>query len=442
MGRSKEFEDSLTSAWRNKLSVQLSDWTILIYIAAHNNLDHHASNSLNQILAAGSSERVKVAVLFDSWLGATRYIAGGPGTPAVEEKLGSFDSGRPDELFATAQWVYEKHPAKQYGLVLWSHGDGYWDQKELVKIAKKAQTGMIDSETIVRSVVRPSMALFSSTLEEIMREVNPDDRAILFDDGTQHSLDTLQLAQVMAELHQRNWPIALLGMDACLMGNIEVAYELRNTVRYMVASEELVPGTSWPYDTILGRLHQQPDMAAGDLAQHIVGDYAAYYRANPPAFGTADVTKVALDLARIGELQAPIKALADTLRAHMDEDHVAFHAAQLAAFKQETYENRRDWQKSKFGYHLWDLRTLAVGIAAQTQRAELKAAAEAVAAGLKPGGVVMAEAHEGAWFDGIGGVSVYMAPGGKPLSAKYRGLAFARDTGWWEVLKGWQGEAG
>ena len=58
--------------------------------------------------------------------------------------------------------------------------------------------------------------------------------------------------------------------------------------------------------------------------------------------------------------------------------------------------------------------------------------AEAVAAGLKPGGVVMAEAHEGAWFDGIGGVSVYMAPSGKPLSAKYRGLAFARETGWWE----------
>ena len=286
------------------MSALLSDWTILIYIAAHNNLDHHASNSLSQILAAGSSERVKVAVLFDSWLGATRYIAGGPGTPAVEEKLGSFDSGRPDELFATAQWAYEKHPAKQYGLVLWSHGDVYWDQKELVKIAKKARGEMVDLEPTDRSIGGRSMALFSSTLEEILREVDPDDRAILFDNGTQHSVDTLQLAQVTAELQKRiGQPLDLLGMDACLMGNIEVAYELRNTVRYMVASEELVPGTSWPYDTILGRLHQQPDMAAGDLAQHIVGDYAAYYHAHPPAFGTADVTKVALDLTRIGELR-------------------------------------------------------------------------------------------------------------------------------------------
>ena len=83
-------------------------------------------------------------------------------------------------------------------------------------------------------------------------------------------------------------------MDACLMANLEVAYQVRKSVSYLVASEELVPGESWPYDVIFGELRANPNRSARDLAASSVQHYFGYYADHPQAVG--DVTKVALDL--------------------------------------------------------------------------------------------------------------------------------------------------
>jgi hypothetical protein len=55
---------------------------------------------------------------------------------------------------------------------------------------------------------------------------------------------------------------------------------------------------------------------------------------------------------------------------------------------------------------------------------------------LSPGtGSVLGEGHRGAWFDGIGGTSVYlMPPGRQRISPYYAKLTFANDTQWDEML--------
>ena len=68
-------------------------------------------------------------------------------------------------------------------------------------------------------------------------------------------------------------PLDLLGMDACLMATLEVAYQVRNSVRYLVASEELVPGHSWPYDTIFGDLRVDPERTPAEVAVSVVQQY-------------------------------------------------------------------------------------------------------------------------------------------------------------------------
>ncbi len=415
----------------------LADWTLLTYIAAHNNLDSAGTRSRDQILATPSTDKVKLAVLFDSWGGATRQIVGQP-----EEPMHAYDSGDPARLLETIKWAFEKCPAKRYGLVLWSHGSGYWDQKELIKIAKQARGEMAAIEAPERDGAARSMALFRTTLQHILAEPDAAERAILFDDGTGHSVDTLELAKVCAHAQQLiGQPIDLLGMDACVMATLEVAYELRESVRYLVASEELVPGRSWPYDTILSKLRAHPEMSGADLATQVVQDYAAYYAANPPLLNGGDVTKVALDLARINELCAPVQALAAALRQHMPEEYKALWAAQYEAQIQETHNKRRNPKLSKFGYHLWDVGSLAVRLAEKAQQPAVKAAAAAIGPALKPGaGAVLAEAHQGEWFDGIGGVSIYMAPPRLPVSSAYGKLALAKDTGWGAMLKDYKAE--
>ncbi len=194
---------------------------------------------------------------------------GDPGFVNLQEQLGSFDSGDPDQLIATAKWLFQQYPAERYGLVLWSHGSG-WEPAELEEVGKEARPdGQADPAEFRERAASPgSLALFRTTLRSILKPDRPTERAILFDDGTGHSLDTLELARVaeaIAELVGQ--PLELLGMDACLMANLEVAYELRNTVRYLVASEELVPGHSWPYRAIYGALRSSPELGGDDLAR-------------------------------------------------------------------------------------------------------------------------------------------------------------------------------
>jgi Clostripain family len=422
-----------------------AEWSILVYIAAHNNLDSSGERSRDQILNFGSTESVKLSVLFDSWMGATRHIAAGPGSPAVNETRGAFDSGDPKNLAESALWAFQQRPAKRYGLVLWSHGNGHWDQKELNKIAKQMRGPTARVEEAEREASGKTMALFRSTLQQIAKTPGPAERAVLFDDGTGNSVDTLELEKVCAAITAGlNQKLDLIGMDACLMATLEVAYQIRGHVDTMVASEELVPGRSWPYDAILQRLNGEPGMSAGALGACIVEEYRRYYEADPPALNKGDVTKVALDLKKIDRVADAVKALSGALTTHLRRDCKALHAAQRAAYMRETFKNKRAQNSSKFGYHLWDIATLATGLAHSAAHADVTTAAHALAAAVQPGPqhAVLAEAHLGEWFDGIGGLTLYMAPPRLPVSTAYNNLALAQYTAWGKLLAAYKDELG
>jgi hypothetical protein len=262
----------------------------------------------------------------------------------------------------------------------------------------------------------------------------PAERAILFDDGTGHSLDTLELARVAGAIAETvGQPLELLGMDACLMANLEVAYEVRKAVRYLVASEELVPGHSWPYQEIFSALRANPDQGGADFARLVVDRYVSFYRANPPAVG--DVTKVAFDLGRIEDLVRAVDSLADALRVDMREVGDVLWQVQRATQQHETRDGTR--RPNKFDYHLWDIGSLATGLTgSDVMSARVRQSATNTLMALAPGtGGVLVKGHCGAWFDGIGGTSVYlMPPGRQRISPYYAKLAFANDTQWDEML--------
>jgi hypothetical protein len=431
---------------------QRAEWTILVYIAAHNNLAALGRRSLDQILGVGSTPQLRLAVLYDRPGGTTRYLAGESGRAALETPLQSFDSGDPDALLETARWAFAQCPAERYGLVLWSHGSGWrpeerervggerfsaWTPEELARIAREARgdAAVSTAELTERAGQGGSMALFRTTLARILRQDDPAERAVCFDDGSGHSLDTLELEGVVREVAGSiGQPLDLLGLDACVMATLEVAYQVRQHVRYLVASEELVPGNSWPYDTILGALRDNAEMGAADLAGLVVSEYVAFYEQHPPPLNGGDVTKVALDLARIGELAQAANGLADAVLGDIDEQAGHLWAAQRETQAKETSQGQR--QANKFNYHLWDIGTLAAHLGANSPSAVVRQAAAAVGAALQPGGAVIAQDYRGDWFDGIGGVSIYaVPPGGQRVSPYYRDVALAQNTRWGGMLE-------
>jgi hypothetical protein len=410
-------------------------WAVLTYIAAHNDLALYGRKSLTEILNVGSSDAVVHGALYDTYEGAARYVMGDAGVVREQELLPGFNSGDPGALVETARWFYARHPAERHGLVLWSHGTG-WEPSEIEKVAAEARPGSPSSakESRERAAMPGSLAIFRTTVRSLLAAEKPAERAILFDDGTGQSLDTLELGRVAKEIAGAiGQKIELLGMDACLMASAEVGYELRSAVRWLVASEELVPSHSWPYSVIFEELKKKPEQTGGELARLIVDRYVDFYIATPPPAG--DVTKTALDLGRIDPLAGGVRTLTAALCADMARHAPVLWAVQHATLEKETRSRKR--QRSKFDYHLWDLGAVAAGLAAsQEATAEVRAAAAATRNDLAAGAdAVVAARHLGEWFDETSGVSVYMLPPGRQrLSPAYAQLAFARDTNWGEML--------
>ncbi len=65
----------------------------------------------------------------------------------------------------------------------------------------------------------------------------------------------------------------LIGMDACLMGHLEVFSMLTPHARYAVASQETEPALGWAYASFLSALQDSPAMSGAELGRLIVQSY-------------------------------------------------------------------------------------------------------------------------------------------------------------------------
>lgn len=397
-------------------------WTVMVYMAGDNNLSDAADRDLEELRRAGSSADVNVVAQIDNaGDGGTRRIRiGHAGAAESVADLGETDSGAPDVLADFIQWATASFPARRYALVLWNHGGG-WEPTEVDRIARAVDApGLGSGEAAERSASALGGVFFRSSLERIFRLPTPEERAICSDDGTGHSLDMVELGAVLAAAVERiGRPLDLLGMDACLMSNLEVAYQVAPFARYLVASEEIEPNQGWPYDVLIAKLVDDPAMDGASLATTIVADYMAHY----DAIGHTPVTQAALDLSRVARLAEPLDALADVLAAAMPGAAGAVWAAQRASARFH-------------GNTLWDIGHFCAALAEQAPD-DYTPAAEAVRSALQagPDGFVLASAVAGDKVKACGGVSIYLLPNVLELSPFYREVRFAADRRWLRMLE-------
>jgi len=103
----------------------------------------------------------------------------------------------------------------------------------------------------------------------------------------------------------------MIGFDACLMGNLEMAYEIGEHTDIYVGSEEMVPWEGWPYDRILKPLAVNPWITPTTLAKIIVYEYVEYY---VEEFGYGDITMSAIETARLKWVGYAVEAFSRELR--------------------------------------------------------------------------------------------------------------------------------
>jgi clostripain len=261
----------------------LPEWTFLVYLDSDNNLESAGIEDMNEMETVGSSEDVNIIVQMDrtaaegydtsngDWTGAKRYYvtqdddANLINSDEIED-LGEVNMGDPKTLVDFFKWTIDNYPAKKYAISMWNHGGAFW--------------GVCWDE-----------------------------------DNDNDHLSMVELKSAFAEIEEYlGRDIDLVGFDACLMAQVAVMYQISDSVDLGGRRIIKKPGEGWPYEKILPKLVQDPEMSPSGLGIVIANEYVASYtdREGDPD-DTVAITQAVFDLEKFSDLVNKLDELAMVL---------------------------------------------------------------------------------------------------------------------------------
>ena len=94
-----------------------------------------------------------------------------------------------------------------------------------------------------------------------------------FRDPITDEADLLSLEEIKSALDEAGFHFNLIGFDACLMANLELASLISPYGDILVASEEVEPGFGWDWVKVVEKLVENPSIEAQELGTTIVDSY-------------------------------------------------------------------------------------------------------------------------------------------------------------------------
>lgn len=400
----------------DKAKIQRSDkakWTVMVYMAGDNNLDGAALRDIEEMARVGSTKDVNCLVHLDRLGGhrkTRRFLItqGGGYKRDCLESFGETNTGDPKVLEDFLTWSAERYPAERYFLILWNHGSGWW--------AEAGSRAAAPRDSAVRSRrPNPRAPLFHH------RTATPEHathRSICYDDiSGGDALDNRELKDVLTRgCTVIGKKIDILGMDACLMTMVEVAWQLRDSVDVLVGSEIEEPDDGWPYAEILQFLTAKPQSKTHIVAKEVVKRYIASYREQGET-----VTQSAINTAATSEIINALNPLVEELLFNLNKNRKLIRWAwdRTPKFYDDNYLDLYAFTRK--------LRSKDAG--------RISDKAEAVIAALRTGKdkAILYHGKRGWEVTGTKGLSIYFPA--DHINPAYRGLDFADDCRWAAFLE-------
>ena len=212
-------------------------WTIFVYLCGTDleSDDGSATDDLIEMLDGAAGDGVRFVVQTGgtkAWMNDTveadrlqRYLIRQEDIELVDEQPSS-GMGRMRTLSDFLTWGAARYASEHMGVVLWNHGGG-------------SITGVCFDET---------------------------------EDNDSLSLRELDAALLNA-CGEMDRKFDFIGFDACLMGSLETANILASYADFMLASEEIEPGSGWDYEAMGEYLVRYPGADARSLGQAVCDSY-------------------------------------------------------------------------------------------------------------------------------------------------------------------------
>jgi hypothetical protein len=226
-----------------------SQRTVLVYMVADNNLYKNAQTDINEMLEVQGKCNGNLIVYLDapSWSSNPKpqlfKIQQGKTIPVKQYE--SLNSAAGATLRNVINDVVTLFPAKNYGLILWSHGTGWLPEGAFENLPQETNA--------LRSFAKKGA----------------------------HEMNIEDLAEALP------FPFEFIIFDACLMSQIEVLYQLKDKSDVIVASPTEILAHGFPYNAIVPFLFtSKPDYIS------IAKSYMDYYKNQSADLQSASIAVV------------------------------------------------------------------------------------------------------------------------------------------------------
>ena len=241
--------------------------------------------NVNVIIQTGGAEEWENGRVKDDRI--QRYVYSSKGMKLIDERRNA-SMGDPDTLEDFIEFCQENFPADKKAFIFWNHGGGS------VTGAAFDENYNYDSLTLTD---------FREAFENTCR------------------------------LSKNNPPFDIIGFDACLMATVDTASAFEGVGRYLVASEELEPGSGWNYEGFLEELADDPGMDGARLGQVICDTYME----GCGWFSEDEATLSVVDLTEVGDLLTAYDEMGREALSYALEDPGFFASFGRKAEKSENY---------------------------------------------------------------------------------------------------------
>lgn len=326
-------------------------WTLMIYMNAEpEGFEESFGNNLKEMYITGSSADINIMLLVDRCpavkglqkknnMDKTPAHYHYPSVYRVAKNTAiNIDTqplhviqndilGTPEVLQEFMEYTITHFPANRYMLLFWDHGTGTAVQAspdiiiEELKTILSAHaehlpfTGMHEIKKVFNNYLKHTDTTFTSQKTRLLnvpvQGIQHNKHMTLI--GTEEQ-DYLYVEEIRAAIQAafKGRQIDIIAFDACWMQMIENAYTLRNTGKYMVASENLISAKGFGYGHFLQYMSANPDSPAEQVCRYII---------NGTTFKLNDDDKLTLscvDLSTTKKLCDEIDQLSKLFTRHSD----------------------------------------------------------------------------------------------------------------------------
>lgn len=286
-------------------STEQDGWLLMVYMSATGTLEEESIGDISNIkegfLSHTDQDNIDIVILHDrgpgystldgDWTGTYLYKVTLDGLEVITEAEGwrtaedqEENMGSISTLDNFISWGKSQYKRKKNALVIWNHGGG------------------LSGQTLLES------------------------RAVSWDtENTGEDIDDAlyinEIQTTLKKYYNSQSKLEILGFDACYMGMVEIAYEFRDEVEYMVASAGLETG-GWRYNDFIPEMVQQSTPAT--VSEKVVESYKTFSEEN-----SLENTLAVLELSHVEDLKTEIDTL---LTALTDENK-----AELLTLRDSSY---------------------------------------------------------------------------------------------------------